>query len=138
MFEKYASSFILVSLFLLWNQGTVCVKADSVTVRIEPDYPGSSSFGIHCESADDDLGGHTIAQGSFYSFDFSPNVWGTTLFHCALDWQGRGVSFAIYDEKRDLISRCDKLCLWKVRPDGVVGFPENHKESSDLFFPWTR
>ncbi|XP_031374052.1 S-protein homolog 5-like [Punica granatum] len=101
------------------------------------DLISSSSFVIHCESRDDDLGGHIVVQGSLYSFKFSPSVWGTTLFHCAVEREGKGLSFEMYNENRDLIGRCEKICLWKVRPDGVAGFAE-HWDNPDLYFPWTR
>ncbi|OWM83481.1 hypothetical protein CDL15_Pgr012962 [Punica granatum] len=139
MFKKYSSSVVVfVSLLLLWNQGAIVADAKT-TVKIVPDYPGSSSFGIHCESRDDDLGSHIITQGSYYSFSFKPSVlpFVSTLFHCSLNWEGRGLSFAIYNEDRDLNSRCSRLCLWKVRKDGVSGYKEG-EDNPDMFFPWTR
>ncbi|PKI33001.1 S-protein homolog 2-like [Punica granatum] len=144
MSQKYASPIILVFLLMLWNQGTIFADAQRgplvTSVRVIPIYGADVGFNIHCKSSSGvDLGDHLIVKGGTYGIDITPSQPGKTIYLCSVQWQGRGVAFVIYSEDRDYNNRCNNLCLWAVREDGVVGQREDaHGLDFDLHFPWTQ
>uniref|UniRef100_A0A7N0U506 S-protein homolog n=1 Tax=Kalanchoe fedtschenkoi TaxID=63787 RepID=A0A7N0U506_KALFE len=75
---------------------------------------------IHCKSKQDDLGIHSLAYGQTYTFSFRPQVFGKTLFFCAVMWNGKLEWFDAYIHKRDY-QRCihsECHCPWKLTPQG--------------------
>ncbi|KAL0551251.1 hypothetical protein IC582_010337 [Cucumis melo] len=72
---------------------------------------GGPLLGIHCRSKQDDLGVNVVSSDKSYSFNFRPNVWGTTLFYCVFEWvKGQPHYFTIYDFKRD--GKTCTNCRW--------------------------
>ncbi|KAL5981757.1 hypothetical protein ACLOJK_015820 [Asimina triloba] len=79
------------------------------------------SMNIHCQSKDNDLGEHTVAEGEEFSWDFSVNAFGTTLFYCDLGWgKISDFHFDSFSAGRDR-RRCSSQCLWLVAKEGVYG-----------------
>ncbi|CAI0553754.1 unnamed protein product [Linum tenue] len=72
---------------------------------------------IHCRSRDDDLNVHVVKPHETYRFRILPNIFGTTMFYCSMDW-GTGLHwFDIYDQDRDM-RRCRTYCTWIVKETG--------------------
>lgn len=85
----------------------------------------------HCKSKDDDIGVHVLLFGENFTITFRPNVLGTTLFHCSMEWYLSTVKhFDIYDVGRD--NKICKFCKhynWKIR----VGGPCMYNKDTDKF-----
>ncbi|KAA0046083.1 self-incompatibility protein 1 [Cucumis melo var. makuwa] len=47
---------------------------------------GGPLLGIHYRFKQDDLGVNVVSSDKSYSFNFRPNIWGTTLFYCIFEW----------------------------------------------------
>ncbi|KAM7268386.1 hypothetical protein ACFE04_010552 [Oxalis oulophora] len=76
---------------------------------------------VHCQSKDTDLGNQTVGYGSEMGWDFSPNVEGTTLFYCDLEWEEVALyHFDAYSYGRDRV-RCQSQCSWLVATEGIYG-----------------
>ncbi|KAL9691767.1 hypothetical protein QQ045_012193 [Rhodiola kirilowii] len=75
---------------------------------------------IHCKSKDDDLGVQPRVYGQTYGFHFKPNAFATTLFFCAVMWDGKLEWFEAYKHKQDF-HRCKASnchCPWRLTPIG--------------------
>ncbi|KAE8650521.1 hypothetical protein Csa_010078 [Cucumis sativus] len=86
----------------------------------------SNSLDVHCQSKDDDLGYHHLAnRGDEFQWNFQINIWGTTLFWCRLDKSDAYVSFeSFWSERRHrwLYDRCGielGTCIWTAKDDGI-------------------
>ncbi|KAL6973485.1 hypothetical protein U1Q18_027672 [Sarracenia purpurea var. burkii] len=103
---------------------SLCIQsfsAEEVHVSIKNRLGEGKTMSIHCQSKDNDLGNHTVADGGKFGWDFSPNIWGTTLFYCDLAWDRVGeYHFDAYNFGRDS-GRCKSQCLWLVAREGVYG-----------------
>ncbi|XP_057475973.1 self-incompatibility protein S1-like [Actinidia eriantha] len=100
------------------------VCAVDVHASIKNMLGNGNMMSIHCQSKDNDLGNQTVSDGSEFGWDFSPNVWGTTLFYCDLDWKNvSDFYFDAYAFARDSV-RCKTLCSWLVSGEGMYGFNE--------------
>lgn len=82
----------------------------------------SQNFSVHCKSKDDDLGNHVIHDIECYSWEFHPNVFGTTLFSCNISSTRGEVNNVFCNQKRDRHNRCPLFCDWYVTKDGIEGF----------------
>jgi hypothetical protein len=115
--------------------GQTIVEHKRVHVEIFNDLGNGLDLTVHCKSADEDLGVHVIRYpNGFFTFDFKPNFWGTTLFFCGFQWKGGELKwFNIYDFHRDhpLCSNC----FWKIRHGGACQLNYSTKQY-DLCFPW--
>ncbi|KAA0046284.1 self-incompatibility protein 1 [Cucumis melo var. makuwa] len=95
---------------------------------------GGPLLGIHCRSKQDDLGVNVVSSDKSYSFNFRPNIWGTTLFYCVFEWvKGQPHYFTIYDFKRD--GKTCTNCRWLVYASGPC---LQHSETSITCFPWNK
>ncbi|CAI0394453.1 unnamed protein product [Linum tenue] len=74
---------------------------------------------VHCQSKDDDLGGHAVAVGASFNWSFGPNLFGGTLFWCKLAVENKRISFVAYKEYYEGFGR------WVVCDDGLYGTPED-------------
>ncbi|XP_059451239.1 S-protein homolog 5-like [Corylus avellana] len=106
-----------------------------VRVEVFNDLGDGLNLTIHCKSGDVDLGVHVIKYpNGFFSFDFKPNFWGTSLYFCGFRWKDSELKwFDIYVFDRDH-PRCSD-CFWKIRPDGACQLNYGTKEY-DLCYPW--
>jgi len=112
------------------------------TVRIF-NHLGGEDFSVHCKSKDDDLGNHVIHDIECYSWEFHPNVFGTTSFSCNISSTRGEVNNVFYNQKRDRRNRCPDFCDWYVTKDGIEGFKvlvdRNGWEigtKQDIIFKW--
>ncbi|CAL1408714.1 unnamed protein product [Linum trigynum] len=92
-----------------------------VKVWIKNEIGGGRPLKIHCRSRDDDddLNVHVVKPHETYRFRILPNIFGTTMFYCSMDW-GTGLHwFDIYDQGRDM-HRCRHTyyCTWIVKETG--------------------
>ncbi|XAR57647.1 hypothetical protein NMG60_11025879 [Bertholletia excelsa] len=99
----------------------VVVRVGAEHVSIKNRLGSGKTMSLHCQSKDNDLGNQTVADGSDYGWDFSPNAWGTTLFYCDLGWEGvPEFHFDAYVSSRDAV-RCPSDCFWLISLEGVYG-----------------
>ncbi|KAK0607536.1 hypothetical protein LWI29_016343 [Acer saccharum] len=117
---------LLLVLISLWNQPVLSQNQDqdqdqhehvSITNRLG----NGKNLSLHCQSKDNDLGQHNLADGTEFAWDFSVNAWGTTLFYCDLEWEGvQQYHFDAYAFDRDYV-RCQTQCLWLISTEGIYG-----------------
>lgn len=74
---------------------------------------------IHCYSKDDDLGFHTLKPSQFFKWDFSMNLFSTTLYSCSFVWGSKKISFEVFNAY--LTPKCENTlpafystCTWRV------------------------
>ncbi|KAF8025244.1 hypothetical protein BT93_F2170 [Corymbia citriodora subsp. variegata] len=81
----------------------------------------SNDMGLHCQSADDDLGTQLLHQGEEQMIRFRMHFFKSTLFFCDTQrWGGGAPSkhFDVFEESRDK-HRCGGDCKWSLRDDGI-------------------
>jgi hypothetical protein len=111
--------------FLAWN------------VQIVNGLSGGNTLFLHCKSEDNDLGIHNLAVGAEFSWDFTPNVWGTTLYWCYLRNNEEHKWFDAFLSQSDdgynwFARSCNyKTCTWIARDDGI--YLRNIPNKSDDF-----
>ncbi|XP_059632218.1 self-incompatibility protein S1-like [Cornus florida] len=99
----------------------VHVLAHNVHASIKNRLGSGKIMTVHCQSKDNDLGQQTVGDGSEFGWDFSPNVWGTTLFYCNMEWENvREYQFDAYSFTRDYV-RCETECSWLISMEGMYG-----------------
>ncbi|CAI0394512.1 unnamed protein product, partial [Linum tenue] len=76
---------------------------------------------VHCQSKDDDLGGHAVAVGATYHWDFGTNLLGGTLFWCKLAIEDKRIFFVAYDDD----SREPGFGSWAACDDRLYGMPQD-------------
>ncbi|KAM6544728.1 hypothetical protein CsatB_025464 [Cannabis sativa] len=77
---------------------------------------GKEQLSVHCKSKDDDLGVQLLTYNSTFTFKFTRNFWGTTLFFCGFQWKDQFHRFDIYTPDGP---RCTpEPCLWYIIPSG--------------------
>ncbi|XP_027368727.1 self-incompatibility protein S1-like [Abrus precatorius] len=98
------------------------IVAGTKHVSIKNTLGSGKNMTLHCQSKDNDLGKHIIADGDEFGWDFSDNVTGTTLFFCDLGWEKvEGYHFDAYSFARDMV-RCGAAgCSWLVSAEGIYG-----------------
>ncbi|KAF8394776.1 hypothetical protein HHK36_020991 [Tetracentron sinense] len=112
-------SFALVLLLVFTLSDSVV--SDNVHVSIKNRLGEGRSMNVHCQSKDNDLGEQTVADGSEFGWDFSTNVWGTTLFYCEIGWENvQGYHFDAYSFERDYV-RCETQCSWLISKEVIYG-----------------
>ncbi|KAI8560829.1 hypothetical protein RHMOL_Rhmol04G0286500 [Rhododendron molle] len=94
---------------------------------------------LRCQSADDDLGNHTLSTGEEFKWNFHPNFFGTTLFFCHFYWGSKDKSVVTYDNNIDW-KYCHETsnyynCYWEARPDGF--YASGDQKSWKLLNKWT-
>ncbi|KAK7264828.1 hypothetical protein RJT34_32440 [Clitoria ternatea] len=97
------------------------IVAGTKHVSIKNKLGSGKNMTLHCQSKDNDLGTHDIADGDEYGWEFSDNVFGTTLFFCDLGWEKvADYHFNTYSFGRDFV-RCNAGCSWLVSAEGIYG-----------------
>ncbi|KAI3831397.1 hypothetical protein MKX03_004089 [Papaver bracteatum] len=104
----------------------------TTTVWVHNDLPGNLQ--IHCKSADDDLGPHDLPNGGYIHWQFSNNLFGTTLFWCSMAWEENSGSFEIYNGRVD-DDICYHDCSWSVRREGIFRH-NSDKNVYELVYNW--
>lgn len=78
---------------------------------------------VHCSSKDSDLGAYPVAPGANYSWDFSPNIFGMTLYMCEFFWKTFTQKFQVW-----------KGSYYDTRPPCSVTGPCNYRVTPDGFY----
>ncbi|MBA0557162.1 hypothetical protein Golob_027210, partial [Gossypium lobatum] len=98
---------------------------DNVHVSIKNRLGNGKNLTLHCQSKDTDLGEQNVADGSEYGWDFTPNVWGTTLYYCVMGWEEvQQYNYDAYSFQRDFV-RCVSQCSWLISAEGIYGLNGN-------------
>ncbi|CAK9164872.1 unnamed protein product [Ilex paraguariensis] len=114
--------YIMMLLIIIISFCNHTVLSDKVQGSIKNRLGNGKSMRVHCQSKDNDLGNQTVAEGSEFGWDFSPNIWGTTLFYCDMQWERvQEYPFDAYSFARDHV-RCKTQCSWLMAVEGVYGF----------------
>ncbi|KAI3448062.1 hypothetical protein Pfo_004727 [Paulownia fortunei] len=119
--SKYLLHFFILSTVLLQataSEKRKCFFSRDYTVYVVNQLPSNSPpLLLHCASGDDDLGNHTLTVGQNFNFDFCINF--KTLFFCHLWWNGKTLSFDVYNSFWHTKSCPKGVCDWVVKSDGI-------------------
>ncbi|KAL5744261.1 hypothetical protein ACOSQ2_027377 [Xanthoceras sorbifolium] len=132
-FNKYFLQMIFLLLPLMACEASI-IREDIVHININNNIGSGVDLTIHCKSKDDDLGVQVIPYQGNYTFQFRPNILGTTLFFCSFAWRDESHSFDIYSFKRDS-GLCTKNCNWSIRSDAAYWLDPTPKHH-DIRYPW--
>lgn len=124
MYQKMSSPSYL---FMVLTVLAFCEAAvlEKVRTSVMNRLGSGKSINLHCQSKDNDLGEHTVADGGEFGWEFSVNVIGTTLFYCDVSWENfGGFHFDAYSFERDW-GRCESRCLWLISKEGMYGWNQN-------------
>ncbi|PON76203.1 Self-incompatibility protein [Parasponia andersonii] len=110
---------LMVMIIITWSP--VLPVSANVQASITNKLGSGKNLSLHCQSKDDDLGQQNISNDASFSWEFSVNPWGTTLFFCVLGWESVGnYEFDAYSFARDRV-RCENRCAWLVSAEGIYG-----------------
>ncbi|OVA18543.1 Plant self-incompatibility S1 [Macleaya cordata] len=114
---------------------------DRIQVWVYNELDTNTPLTIHCKSKDDDLGEHTLSFDQNWNWDFSINIWKTTLFWCNMWWHDSNgqliqASHDAYSAKRDWRHYCRGNCIWSIRKDGWY-YGDQYKQET-LMFTWDK
>ncbi|KAI4310348.1 hypothetical protein MLD38_035332 [Melastoma candidum] len=90
-------------------------------------------LGIHCASANDDLGMKLLPPGEEWGFNFHTAAVGSSLFHCSYIWaKADKRSFAVYDDNQHHYV-CTQ-CHWSIQTTGACLYSDSISQAS--CYPW--
>ncbi|KAI4311279.1 hypothetical protein MLD38_036184 [Melastoma candidum] len=114
-----SGAFILMLCLVMVVAQVHVAAASAKRVVVENDIDGED-IGVHCASADDDLGFVPIHPRGQWGFSFHTRLVGKTLFHCRISLRDSSHGLDVYD---DNIHRyvCD-TCHWSIRSNGSCLF----------------
>ncbi|MBA0746584.1 hypothetical protein Gogos_009090 [Gossypium gossypioides] len=122
----------LLSLMLLFVASEAGILVHKVDLLIYNDLQNGTFLTIHCKSKQDDLGVHLLAYRDYFEVKFRPNMFGTTLFYCSMQWDATRHWFDIYTSERDTCT----YCSWNVRPDGPCLMESDKSKNSTTCYHW--
>ncbi|KAF3645008.1 hypothetical protein FXO38_19863 [Capsicum annuum] len=104
--------------------------------------PNTPKLVVRCQSGDDDLGVQSLGTGDDYKFSFGFKL--TTLFFCHFSWNGKDVSFDVFNDigycvhdGKKFVPLFTKSCYWVVQVDGFyLGHSDNGKIVADKYRDW--
>lgn len=119
---------------LIMMELTSLVYASSSSVNIWNELGDGEFLGIHCRSANNDLGPQSIKAWTYYGFGCTMNIWGTTLFWCDFTWREHKKGTIVWRKNTiNKVWNCNK-CEYHAKPDG---FYQNEHDGSLIYFgPW--
>ncbi|KAE9598022.1 putative plant self-incompatibility S1 [Lupinus albus] len=128
--------FMLLQLLLLIavSEGSI-LKRPKRHVHIMNFLDHNINLNVHCKSTDDDLGFHDVSYGNEYQFEFYPNIFGTTMFFCNLQWQGKVQLVTVYDARTSDFERCVNNCYWRVELHQICTWGDAGQKQQ-LCSPW--
>lgn len=96
-----------------------------------------SAMRVHCASADDDIGYHTIQPNDNIHWSFQENIFGRTLFFCHFWWGSKDQAFDVYADKHFTINSENKYLYWIAREDGFYrGYSTYKPPKNDSLRKW--
>lgn len=114
--------FLIISLLLCYSQeGESCFLSKRKHVHVVNGLPPNPQpLHVHCKSRDDDLGEHVLSVNQSFNFNFCIIAF-ETLFHCDVQWEGKGKNFTAYTTTWPSKHPCMKSndCTWTVKSDGI-------------------
>ncbi|KAB1227572.1 hypothetical protein CJ030_MR1G019968 [Morella rubra] len=134
------TALLLVPLVLFLTTFDLVAGATSfsgIHVQMFNNLSSGSDLTVHCKSRDDDLGVHLVRfSKGFYEFEFSVNIWKTTLFFCSFQWPNAFHWFDIYSFHRDA-DLCTN-CIWKVNETGPCLLDLHNSKKYDICYEWSK
>lgn len=129
----------LINLTLILQLQLARAQLSDVGVHIISGVPNNPTpLWARCQSKDNDLGMQRINNGQSFSWKFTTNVWGTTLFFCHFYWGSHNTTiFEVYNAK--IGDKCwngtiHYNCYWVARPDGF--YFSNDNKSWEKIHNW--
>lgn len=112
----------LMTLLLVIGLCTLVAGTKHVSIKNKLGSGKNMTLHCQCQSKDNDLGEHNMADGDEFGWDFNDDVVGTTLFFCDLGWESvQEYHFDAYFFGRDHV-RCGSTgCSWLVAAEGIYG-----------------
>ncbi|KAK3042801.1 hypothetical protein RJ639_001074 [Escallonia herrerae] len=105
---------LLVLFFTSLRNGDAIPK--KTWVRVINILDADFSLTTRCHSDEDNFGETVLQFKQAVQWRFRPNIWGTTVFKCYLEWaHGKG-EYNVYEWH--IYEVCDDDCEWFVRPQG--------------------
>lgn len=117
MSKIFSSIFIIVAISLLFTNPTRAVLVEIINAL--PD--NTNPLKLRCQSADNDLGYHTLLVNQNFSWSFHDAILGDTLYFCHFYWGEKERSMVVYDKVkmgRYCLNHKTDNCFWQVRADG--------------------
>ncbi|TKY65443.1 Plant self-incompatibility S1 [Spatholobus suberectus] len=110
----YTKSFLLLFVFMLLSASNVLGKTHvSITNHLDR----KQDLVVHCRSADDDLGVHSLHFNQTFGWRFGISIFSDTQFYCSFRWKNAPlVWYDVYIKSRDK-PICDE-CNWYIREGG--------------------
>ncbi|KAK5833590.1 hypothetical protein PVK06_017438 [Gossypium arboreum] len=110
----------LLSLTLLFVASEAILPRHKVDVLIYNYLQNGTDLTVHCKSKDDDLGVHLLAFRNYYESKFRPNLFGTTLFYCSMQWDGIMHIGSTFIHQREILvliayGMLSPRSIWKTR-----------------------
>lgn len=139
---KFAFVFLALSISSLFTEqanGFRIVK--QVQVAVANKLSNNKILLVHCKSKDDDLGVRNVQINQNFSWIFTPNFWGTTLFWCYVAPDNNShASFKSYHDDGKYLNYCKMgspiNCQWVAKDDGIY-LTNFANKSYDMFrFKW--
>lgn len=114
-----------------------CFPTTKYEVRIVNNLPENSPpLNVHCASADDDLGIHTLTlNNQVYSWNFCEAFLITTLFHCHL-WWGSKQKNKLEVFRSTYVRWGSTTLFWSARSDGIYFSYYDNEDSFVKKFDW--
>ncbi|KAK2972827.1 hypothetical protein RJ640_028355 [Escallonia rubra] len=122
---------LLVLFFTSLRNGVAIPK--KTWVRVINVLGADSPLTTRCHSNEDNFGETVLQFEQAVQWRFRPNIWGTTVFKCYLEWaHGKG-EYNVYEWHIDEV--CDDDCEWFVRPQGPC-LQSKVQPGQEVCMPW--
>ncbi|KAI3469942.1 hypothetical protein Pfo_026605 [Paulownia fortunei] len=96
-----------------------CFFTDEYVVHVANNlYAYSKPMVVHCASADDDLGNHTLSYQKDFNWSFCEQLFHRTLFFCHIWWGSKSVAFDVFTSKNRRACT-SHVCYWEAQHDGI-------------------
>ncbi|KAL7109307.1 hypothetical protein ACP275_06G168200 [Erythranthe tilingii] len=110
--------FLVITSILQISSAKKCILSNEVRVHVSNDLPSNTvPLKLHCASADDDLGNHTLMINQDFSWRFCDGFFWNTLFFCHFWWGPSQIAIDVYSSHWVAQESDDKY--WAARSDGI-------------------
>ncbi|KAL3627740.1 hypothetical protein CASFOL_029103 [Castilleja foliolosa] len=128
---------IVILLNILQTLGRGCtLKQNRIYIHVVNNLPSNSQqLKLRCQSADDDLGYHTLSINQEFEWSFCENVVGSTLFFCHLYWGSKQRVFDVFRSNMFVRSRHTQY-YWVAKSDGIYSSHSKVESTYKKMIDW--
>ncbi|GFQ04715.1 hypothetical protein PHJA_002615500 [Phtheirospermum japonicum] len=115
----------------------ICFLSRRIRIYVVSQLPlDSPPLTLRCQSGNDDLGIQTLYTGQGFTFNFCINF--TTLFFCHLRWNGKDLSFEVFNNTGKDKAKCDAngKCYYQARSDGIYFANDEPPKELNKIIDW--